>query len=274
MNKTKCVAIIGGIAKSGTTLLARIINSHSQIFSGVECGILMKTPETFHTVKPYAEWLLQGGEFFGLPDSYLDDIKNLSYEEIYNYISLNKGSKGGHKFNEGSKGDHLQKMMRSTPYFVDKGPRYYMHLKGICEKLKGLNIPIFIICKKFNSLYHSYCVKRNIGVEKVVTKTNVFVQNVQGTFENVYFIRHEEFTADPEEYIQKISRILYEYNPDLAEEQLSLERFAEKINGHHYGSSGDPLVVVEKCLPTHSLPPKMLAQRDKYDSFLEGLDYL
>ena len=69
MNDRKIIAIVTGMQHSGTTYLNNVINSHSRITSGFECGILFKNLKEFDTVKPFSEWLKTGKTHFGLPDN-------------------------------------------------------------------------------------------------------------------------------------------------------------------------------------------------------------
>ena len=62
----KILAIITGMQHSGTTYLNNVINSHSRIMSGFECGILLNQLNDFQNAQPFCEWLKTGKTHFGL----------------------------------------------------------------------------------------------------------------------------------------------------------------------------------------------------------------
>ena len=53
----KIIAVITGMQHSGTTYLNNVLNSHSRIMSGFECGILLGEVNEFHLIKPFSDWL-------------------------------------------------------------------------------------------------------------------------------------------------------------------------------------------------------------------------
>ena len=59
MNR-KILAVVTGMQHSGTTYLNNIINSHSRIMSGFECGILLGELNNFENIQPFSEWLKTG----------------------------------------------------------------------------------------------------------------------------------------------------------------------------------------------------------------------
>ena len=131
--KRSIIGVITGMEHSGTTYLSNILNSHSMIMSGFECGILLENLAHFETVEPFSEWLKAGNLHFGLPHDYLEKIKTMNYEQVYEYIGKTKGS---HIDND------YQLLIRKVPYFVDKTPQYIYYLPKICQKVKDLQIPI------------------------------------------------------------------------------------------------------------------------------------
>ena len=139
------IGIITGMERSGTTVLHNLINSHSQITSGFECGILLGTLKNFEQNEPFGIWMRQNRYHFGLErNKYLDDIKDMTYNEVYQYIGKNKGSHDG----------HFQSIMRKSKYFIDKTPRYIYELESVIKKI-DLHLSKKVVTKY--SLLKNYC---------------------------------------------------------------------------------------------------------------------
>ena len=218
----RLAAIVTGMQHSGTTYLNNVINSHSRIMSGFECGILLGLLGNFETVKPFSDWLKTGKTHFGLPDNYLHRIKNMNYEQVYKYIQRNKGSQND---------CHYQTLIKKCPYFTDKTPAYIYQLELIYNKISHLNVPIIITLKKYEDIYHSWVVKRNI-------EYHVFLNNIIQCIESLKFIQRTPniniFVFDFDDLINKKNK----YNKHLMEiiknfnKKINLEKlFEEKYNG-------------------------------------------
>ena len=214
-----CKAIITGPEHSGTTIIHNIINSHSKINSGFECGILLEDLKKFHNVKPFSDWLSWGGWMFGLPNNYKDEIKEMNYQQVFNYISKNKGKK-----NE----EHEQKLIRSTPFYVDKTPRYIYDFENIYKKLP-YKMPVFIIFKHYKNLFYSKVMKRKtpikiflIEIRKMINSL-IYIKNYK--FTNV-FIFDENFLENIDSYSKFIMHRLIDQ--DISYEKISMELFKKK----------------------------------------------
>ena len=126
IKENKCVCIITGMERSGTTYISKLVNSHSNIFSGFECGILLEDLNKFDNCLPFSKWLAHPNFHFGLPKNYLNEIKYYNYDNIYDYIYIHKGSYD----------DNIQKLIKKSDFFVDKTPRYIYHFEEIYNKSK------------------------------------------------------------------------------------------------------------------------------------------
>lgn len=222
MGDKKIVAVITGMQHSGTTYLNNIINSHSRITSGFECGILLKNIKEFDTVKPFSDWLKTGKTHFGLPDDYLDKIKNMNYEEVYAYIQKNKGSKND---------SYIQTLLKKCPYFTDKTPAYIYEIESIHKKIETLNIPVIITLKKYDAIYYSWVIKRKISFD-------VFIFNIQNCIksltyilnnncDDIYVYEYDDYILQKEVYNKHFMDIITKYNNKINIEKL----FEEKYNG-------------------------------------------
>uniref|UniRef100_A0A6C0J3K9 Uncharacterized protein n=1 Tax=viral metagenome TaxID=1070528 RepID=A0A6C0J3K9_9ZZZZ len=218
------IGIITGMERSGTTVLHNLINSHSQITSGFECGILLGTLNNFEQNEPFGVWMRQNRYQFGLEyNKYLDDIKDMTYKEVYQYIGKNKGSHGG----------HFQSIMHKSKYFIDKTPRYIYELESVIKKIEGIYIPIIIILKDFDYIYFSQVYKRNQdinefteNIEKCI-KTMEFLEN--NFYSNIYLFQCADAVKDKKKLASRLMNILKEYTPNLEEEELSFERWKKKL---------------------------------------------
>ena len=173
----------------------------------------------FSKVKPFSNWLGWGEWMFGLPDNYINDIKNMNYQQVFNYISKNKG----HKDNE-----HEQKLIRSTPFYVDKTPRYIYNIENILKKLP-YKMPIFIIFKHYKNLFYSKVMKRktpiNVFLNEVRNMINSLIYIKKYKFTNV-FIFDENFLENTDLYSKFIMDKLIDQ--DISYEKISIERFRKK----------------------------------------------
>jgi len=213
------IAIITGMERSGTTVLHNLINSHSQITSGFECAILLGTLKTFETIDPFAMWLKNNRYQFGLPSNYLDDIKNMTYKEVYQYINKNKGSYEG----------NFQNIMKNSEYFIDKAPRYIYELEEVIQKIKGIDIPIIIILKNFNNIYFSSVIKRNQNINEFTENIKKCIKTLEllekNNYSYIYLLYYNDVIFDKKVTAAKLIKILKKYTPKLKEEILSIEKW-------------------------------------------------
>lgn len=224
MSKKKIVTIITGMQHSGTTYLNNVINSHSRMMSGFECGILLGNINHFEQVKPFSDWLKTGETHFGLPDNYLDVLKNKNYEEIYHYICKNKGSKDA---------SICQTLLKKCPYFSDKTPAYIYELEHIYNKIKHLNIPIIITLKDYDSIYYSWVVKRNIPYETFIFNLQKCIESLKYLFnnqnENIYVFEYNDLINKKKIYNEYLMNIISKYNKHINTEKLFEEKYNNKI---------------------------------------------
>jgi hypothetical protein len=222
----KLVAVVAGMQHSGTTYLNEVINSHSKIMSGFECGILLNSLENFHTVSPFNVWLKTNFKYFGLPDDYLLKIKNMTYPQVYAYIAKNKGSKC----------DSLcQKLIKYSPYFTDKTPAYIYELENIYQKLSSFSvpIPIFIVLKSYEEIYKSWVIKRKIDVSHFHHKILKCIESLKfmekSKKPNIFLFEYSDLINKSEKYNEVIMRIIKKFNNHVKLENLSKEKFNKKI---------------------------------------------
>ena len=223
MNR-KILAVVTGMQHSGTTYLNNIINSHSRIMSGFECGILLNKLENFDKVQPFSEWLKIGKTLFGLPNNYLEEIKNMNYEEVYNYIAKNKGSKND---------CHYQELIKKCPNFTDKTPAYIYQLENIYNKVKKLKIPFIVILKNYDEIYYSWVIKRKITYKHFIENIKLVIQSLEfiskNPKENIYVMEYQDVINKKEKYNNHLMNIITTYNKVIPREKLFEEKFNQKI---------------------------------------------
>jgi len=178
---------------------------------------------------PFADWLKSDEWHFGLPENYLDEIKSEKYSEIYKYISENKGS---YRDKDPS---NPQNLIKESSFFIDKTPRYLEYFEAIYNKVGDQNIPVFLILKHFDDIFHSQCIKRKrspnsffVSIQNVIKSLKYLKENVPN---NVYVFSYRNFVSNADKYVAKIEEVLYKCNPDLREETLSIAKFEKKIEG-------------------------------------------
>lgn len=224
MNKTKCVAVVTGPARSGTTMVNRIVNSHPEVMSGFELGILLsRIPEHRSSVwKIHSEWMSHGGAQFGLPDGYLEDVDGLTIDEVYGYIAEHKGSKGE---------SFIESLISDSRYFTDKTPEYFFHLHGVVRLVEGSGIPVIAIVKDFDSYLHSLLRRPESYGGNDVSLTLKALRDIP---DSVYMVKHESYLRDPSGFAGVIQNIIFDHNPQLERCHLSLGGFQSKIRGKDY----------------------------------------
>lgn len=204
-------AVVTGLEHSGTTYFSRLLNSHPNISSGFECGIFLGNLSHFGEVHPFSDWLKLGESLFGLPSTYLEDIKNMTYAEVVVYINKNKGSHDGEQ----------QADVRSGSMYVDKTPSYMRAFPEIYHKIKSIGrpVPIFIVLKSFDQFYHSYSVKRNFSDSVILERAKVTIRTLTFVKENslrdVYVFLYEEVITHEANLSSVMMNILIRYHPSL-----------------------------------------------------------
>ena len=223
----KITAIVTGMQHSGTTYLNNVINSHPRIMSGFECGILLGDLKNFDYIKPFSDWIKEGKTHFGLPEDYLEKIKNMNYEQVYNYIHRNKGSK---------KDSNHQYLIKKAPNFTDKTPAYIYELGNIHNKIKSLDIPIFVVLKKYELIHYSWVIKRKIS-------HNVFINNLLLCIEslkyiltnhnaNIYVFDYDDLINNKDTYNQYIMDTICSFHHEIPNRKLSIDRYNSKIKNN------------------------------------------
>ena len=220
----KIVTIVTGMQHSGTTYLNNVINSHSKIMSGFECGILLGNINDFEQIKPFSDWLKTGETHFGLPENYLEEIKNKNYEEVYHYICKKKGTKDN---------SICQTLLKKCPYFSDKTPAYIYEIENIYNKIKHLNIPIIITLKDYDSIYYSWVVKRKISYEAFIFNLKKCIESLKFIFdnknENIFIFEYNDLINKKKLYNEYLMNIISKYNEHINIEKLFEEKYNNKI---------------------------------------------
>lgn len=223
MNR-KIVAIVTGMQHSGTTYLNNIINSHPRIMSGFECGILLGNLNNFEQVKPFSDWLKTGKTHFGLPDDYLEKIKNMNYEQVYNYIQANKGSKNDCFY---------QTLIKKCANFTDKAPAYIYQLENIHNKIAHLKIPIIIVLKNYDEVYYSWVIKRGLSHQMFITNLVMCIESLKfisrNPNANIYVIQYNDLINKKKLYNKKLMDIISTYNTVIPIVNLHKPKYDGKI---------------------------------------------
>lgn len=224
MNNLVC--IITGPEHNGTTYLKNILDSHPNIFSGFETGLLLN--HDFSKTIPFKDWIFHNGFHWGLSKDINLFDKSLSIKDKYKLLLDNKGS-----------GDcNIQNKIKKSSYIVDKTPAYFRKLSQVYKILDCKDIPILITIKYYKECYISYVVKRKMSIEIFNEKINnwmnsmIWFKNNKKELKNIYLFRYKDIIKP--EFIKKLKIIIadrinvnYEMSYDNYIEKLS-EMEAEK----------------------------------------------
>jgi hypothetical protein len=198
MNELAC--IITGPERNGTTLFKKILDSHPDIFSGFETGILLN--KDFSQCAPFCDWIYNKGAHWGLDRDI--SLRGKSFSEKYDLLFEHKGS----YYRECA----IQNLIRKSRYLVDKTPAYIRKLKYIRENTCK-DVPIFIIIKNFKNYYTSCVVKRKeseaVFLKKIQsTKYSLEYLNEIENSENIYLFQYEDVINNEPQLVNQIKRIL------------------------------------------------------------------
>ena len=251
------LGIVTGMEHSGTTLLSQIINSHPDVFSGFEMGVLLKK-QKFEEIKPFNNWL-KGGHFeWGLPNDY--NIDELDTEQTYEYIYKNKGTKGG----------SVQELIRKSKFILDKTPQYIYNLNELYTKIPN-TIPFFIILKPYTDILFSYY-KRNANIAnfqsriKTVIEIMKWIDSFSSIPRNIFVFNYEICMANMDLFIEELKRII-QYKVETEGITLSLDNYIKKLDNktkpQYFGwQKTDP------CFPTELIDETL---KNEYDQLLDKL---
>jgi hypothetical protein len=247
---------------SGTTYVNKIINSHSEIFSGFECGILLGNLQKFEEVKSFSN-LLSGHSFhFGLPQDYIKHIKKCNYDNIYDYIQNNKGS-----FYKDSK---IQNLIKKSKYFSDKTPCYIYTLENIYNKIAHLKIPIIITLKSYDEIYKSWCIKRNLGVNCFHNHISKCVSSLKwikiNRPTNIHLFVFDDILNNETMFSKQVFKILKTFEPELNTEELSINKFTKKTENVKFPY--DDYIHQKSDLTTEILDSNI---KDEYNTLIKDL---
>jgi hypothetical protein len=153
--------IIAGMEHSGTTFLSQLIIANSNIInSGFECGVLLAdSPREFYKILPFYNWMCQEGHGWDLTEDKRNFVCDTdSFDEFY------------------------LRLIKESPLFqsgqsciLDKTPAYSYNLVDINKK--NPNVPILVIIKDIETLWHSYS-KRHIPFEEFVKRFLTFKKSL------------------------------------------------------------------------------------------------
>lgn len=256
MNR-KLVAIVTGMQHSGTTYLNNVINSHPRIMSGFECGILLGDLKNFEQVKPFSDWLKTGKTHFGLPDDYLEKIKNMNYVQVYDYIQKNKGSKNDCFY---------QTLIKKCANFTDKTPAYIYQLENIHNKIKHLKVPIIVVLKKYDEVYYSWVIKRGLSHEMFINNLVLCIESLKFISKNpnsdIYVIEYNDLITKKKLYNKHLMNIISTYNKIIPKENLHKPKYDHKIKN-------DIKYVPDKKSKTINVDTKNHQYKELYNHLLD-----
>ena len=217
----KLILVITGPEHNGTTYVEKIVYSHPEIFSGIECGIL-SNKGFFNEEEPFSEWIYLEEYNWGLNKNIKLDI-NTPIEKRYELLYNNKGS--------GS--DYIQQLIKESKYLVDKTPFYFRDFEVVYNNIQEYNIPIIISIKSLKENYFSYVIKRNVPEHIFIDRIKLYLDTLRwlninkNKLKNVYLFSYNDIIKYNSNFIKKIKEILsLKISVDI---DLSLDIYNNKI---------------------------------------------
>ncbi len=215
----KLVCIITGPERNGTTYFKNLLDSHPDIFSGFETGLLLD--DDFKKSLPFKDWIYNGNYQWGISKDINLFDKNLTISDKYSFLYHNKGSCQGYN----------QKLIRESKYLVDKTPAYFKKLPEIYKRLNNKDIPIIISIKYYEELYNSTVVKRGSSIDKFMENTAAYIDVMIWLKENkkqlksIYLFSYKDIIKS--KFIDKLKQIIGgRINVNY---ELSHDKYLEKI---------------------------------------------
>jgi len=152
------LCIVTGIERSGTTLLANLINSHPKIMSGIECGLLLSNIYDFDTITPFYNWTIRTNGMWGLTKINRKKLLNAtSYSEMYYLLK---------KYSGDVYQNEMKSLFKNADFIIDKTPRYIYYLDKIIKKI---NVSIIIVYKNISESVAT-CKKRDADLSHFFNK--------------------------------------------------------------------------------------------------------
>lgn len=193
------IALVAGMAMSGTTYLARIIATHPEIDCGFECGLLLAdSPSEFHRVKPFYDWLslpVSAGHW-GIEDR----SKILACKDWMDaYRALKDSSPIG----------------RNCTYILDKTPRYMMKLDEVLQKVPNTHCIV-----SFKDDLHQFASrkKRGKGLPVFIRRRRAYygglTRAVRRFGERILIVSHRQACTEPEKTADLIFEFIGIDNPN------------------------------------------------------------
>lgn len=263
----KLICVITGPPRNGTTYFKYILDSHPDIFSGFETGILLD--EDFNKSIPFRDWIYKNTFHWGVPKNISLFDKSLSIHDKYKLLFENKGSYGG----------YYQSLIKKSKYIVDKTPAYFQDLPKVCKLLDNKDIPILITIKSYQHCYYSNCVKRNTSLSKFIEDTKNYIKtlewlkvNKKKNLQNIYLFRYEDIIKP--EFIKKLKQIIGK-RIDVNYE-LSYDMYFSKLSEQYKNSNEGKNIPYSKWIKTNSteypnIPLNLKEIQSKYDSLIDIL---
>lgn len=192
--------IVTGPERNGTTFFKKILDSHPDIYSGFETGILMQ--EDFKLCEPFCEWIYNPGAHWGLSKDI--SFGNKTFSEKYELLFKHKGSY--------HKKCGIQNLIKQSRHLIDKTPAYMKKLKYVREN-SDKDVPIFIIIKNFKNNYISRVINHNEGEESFLTTMQEVKHSLDYLIEtkdseNIHLFQYEDAASNQHKFIQKIKSLL------------------------------------------------------------------
>jgi hypothetical protein len=245
------------LPRSGSTLLQRVLMSHSQIASVAEPWIMLPFSYAYKSNGALTEY--SHNVSFSAIEDFVDNLPNKEndyYEALGDFANTLYG----------------KQCKNNERYFLDKTPRYYLIIPEILKAFPDAKFiflfrnPIHVMSSMMQTWSNGTFRKMYSHERDLNLGPKALSEGYELLGDKALAIQYEQFVSNPVMYVEKICKYL-----DIAFEEQMLESFSRQDTK---GRMGDPTGVHDyKSVSTESLDKWKLIFATKYRKKI-ALNYL
>ena len=215
------------LPRSGSTLLQKILMSHSKISSTAECWFLLPLVYSYKTS--------------GTLSAYSHITTYTAIKDMINILP-NKEQDYYRFLGEFASKIYSNLSSPNSEYYLDKTPRYYLIIPELIKMFPKAKF-IFLfrnpvqIFASFISTYGNNRFKMfqsNVNYQGIINGPKLLSDGYESLKENSYGIQYEEFITDPQKHLKDLLHYL-----NLEYEEEMLEKFySQDLKGNYYDPNG------------------------------------
>ena len=214
------LCVVTGMEHSGTTLLSQLLNSHPLVKSGFECGILMASPGSFHTLDPFWDWFCTPDKGWCLSEESRDAMNRVSsHHHAYRILRDN--------FGELQSVARLSEATRGATLVIDKTPAYVRELTRIMSRT---NRPVVVMLRTTQDIWSSYR-KRNVKVANFLTQYLRMAEGLAAALheygDRILVVRYASLAGESDKTMRRVAEFVGLPPPH----DLTMDRYLARFGG-------------------------------------------